>query len=296
MTLVSYQEMKPKAQPLLAVDLPQAQELGIVQVSLMDVHCINPDCDCEDVTLRICAARQLPTEANPPILTSYALRVNCQTGAFGQASDKGPLDNWIDAGVRSRLDSKLMTKLRRRRAEMKEWGLDHGWRYANWSQFKPGEMVGYYEVFPKAEAITVSLDGRTYLLDDQYCCTVGCLCAEVALTLIHLEEKSAKNLGHGVYDLRSRKITTVDSAKLRPLFDKLWRALPELPALIEQRSKFMGGEFADFLREQVRYPLPKPRPPRPTAVARSTAKVGPNTFCPCGSGKKFKKCCMSQNG
>ena len=29
-----------------------------------------------------------------------------------------------------------------------------------------------------------------------------------------------------------------------------------------------------------------------TTVARATPKVGRNDPCPCGSGKKYKKCCL----
>ena len=32
----------------------------------------------------------------------------------------------------------------------------------------------------------------------------------------------------------------------------------------------------------------------PTTVRRSTPKVGRNDPCPCGSGKKYKKCCMGR--
>jgi uncharacterized protein YecA (UPF0149 family) len=31
--------------------------------------------------------------------------------------------------------------------------------------------------------------------------------------------------------------------------------------------------------------------PRPEPVRRAEPKVGRNELCPCGSGKKFKKCC-----
>lgn len=31
--------------------------------------------------------------------------------------------------------------------------------------------------------------------------------------------------------------------------------------------------------------------PRPEPVRRAEPKVGRNEVCPCGSGKKFKKCC-----
>ncbi|MYB18811.1 MAG: hypothetical protein F4Y16_07475, partial [Holophagales bacterium] len=33
------------------------------------------------------------------------------------------------------------------------------------------------------------------------------------------------------------------------------------------------------------------RPQKPRTVVRPGAKVGRNAPCPCGSGKKYKKCC-----
>ena len=39
-------------------------------------------------------------------------------------------------------------------------------------------------------------------------------------------------------------------------------------------------------------PAGRPAPPRPVqTVVRSEPKVGRNDPCPCGSGKKYKKCC-----
>jgi hypothetical protein len=39
---------------------------------------------------------------------------------------------------------------------------------------------------------------------------------------------------------------------------------------------------------------PAPEPPTPKTVHNSaqSAKVGRNDSCPCGSGKKFKRCCL----
>lgn len=36
----------------------------------------------------------------------------------------------------------------------------------------------------------------------------------------------------------------------------------------------------------------KPMNHHPTPEQRATGKVGRNDNCPCGSGKKFKKCCL----
>jgi hypothetical protein len=44
-------------------------------------------------------------------------------------------------------------------------------------------------------------------------------------------------------------------------------------------------------------PAPSRSPPRPrTPAATAETKVGRNDPCPCGSGKKFKKCCMGKPG
>ncbi len=54
------------------------------------------------------------------------------------------------------------------------------------------------------------------------------------------------------------------------------------------------GEQARRLRHGPVQPAARPTPP-PGDIAR-TVKVGRNTPCPCGSGKKFKKCCGSPLG
>ncbi len=55
-----------------------------------------------------------------------------------------------------------------------------------------------------------------------------------------------------------------------------------------------AGSGAEVVVDQ---PLPSLRAPGPipanrvTTVRRDAVKVGRNDPCPCGSGKKFKKCC-----
>ncbi|MCX6348844.1 MAG: SEC-C metal-binding domain-containing protein [Candidatus Aureabacteria bacterium] len=41
-------------------------------------------------------------------------------------------------------------------------------------------------------------------------------------------------------------------------------------------------------------PPSEPPPSAPVTYKRDGAKVGPNDPCPCGSGKKYKKCCGKQ--
>lgn len=40
----------------------------------------------------------------------------------------------------------------------------------------------------------------------------------------------------------------------------------------------------------------QPKPLPVITTVRSDKRVGPNERCPCGSGKKYKKCCMNKGG
>ena len=82
----------------------------------------------------------------------------------------------------------------------------------------------------------------------------------------------------------------------------------ERPALLRVRSDARAQEVAALCREKgVRF-LVEVDPDRPEDVAeldralaqaapapaRAAAKVGRNDPCPCGSGKKFKRCCLER--
>ncbi len=66
----------------------------------------------------------------------------------------------------------------------------------------------------------------------------------------------------------------------------------------DDRWKHRVGLIADTIQKTSGWPAwqkpvkPKPLPPPPKVVAaRTIPKVGRNDPCPCGSGKKHKKCC-----
>ena len=79
----------------------------------------------------------------------------------------------------------------------------------------------------------------------------------------------------------------------------IWkREAEEKQAKQERRMK----EMRSFFQAPAKPPLPpKPAPARDDFLARKPAPflrteklVGRNDPCPCGSGKKFKKCCMNR--
>ncbi|MEZ5962358.1 MAG: YchJ family metal-binding protein [Planctomycetota bacterium] len=58
-----------------------------------------------------------------------------------------------------------------------------------------------------------------------------------------------------------------------------------------QEKDVAHHEVATFRREDGRWFFVDGTTPKQEPYRRATPKVGPNDACPCGSGKKFKKCC-----
>jgi len=50
-------------------------------------------------------------------------------------------------------------------------------------------------------------------------------------------------------------------------------------------------EVSTFVKEDGRWLFREGRTPEPVTVTRTAPKIGRNDPCPCGSGKKYKKCC-----
>lgn len=68
--------------------------------------------------------------------------------------------------------------------------------------------------------------------------------------------------------------------------------------LVEFAARFRAGgeehvhtEVALFAREDGKWVYTGAQPMRGQTIKRETPKIGRNDPCPCGSGKKYKKCC-----
>jgi SEC-C motif-containing protein len=59
----------------------------------------------------------------------------------------------------------------------------------------------------------------------------------------------------------------------------------------EKNQRQRHHEIAEFVRRDGRWYFLDGQPPKPKQVIRSGPKVGRNDPCPCGSGRKYKKCC-----
>ena len=68
----------------------------------------------------------------------------------------------------------------------------------------------------------------------------------------------------------------------------------DLPEKEQSYFKFMGSPLEHFSRENISYLRKISYPEKGTPAKKTKMKIGRNDPCPCGSGKKYKKCCMKQ--
>ncbi|MGD9212262.1 MAG: YchJ family protein [Desulfobacteraceae bacterium] len=66
----------------------------------------------------------------------------------------------------------------------------------------------------------------------------------------------------------------------------------EFTARYREKEKTMEHrEIAEFVRKDGLWYFLDGNPPKPVQSIRKGPKIGRNNPCPCGSGKKYKKCC-----
>ena len=59
----------------------------------------------------------------------------------------------------------------------------------------------------------------------------------------------------------------------------------------KKETPFNHHEIAEFVREDGQWYFKDGHAPKPVQSIRQGPKIGRNDPCPCGSGKKYKKCC-----
>jgi len=66
----------------------------------------------------------------------------------------------------------------------------------------------------------------------------------------------------------------------------------DLPEKEQSYFKFMKSPLEHFSRERICYLKKISYPEKETTTKKTKMKIGRNDPCPCGSGKKYKKCCL----
>ena len=151
-------------------------------------------------------------------------------------------------------------------------------------------MQTYNDILPFAETIQVVVDGVEYVVLDQYCVKHRCGCTDAHLSLLPindgagaLETASSVDVNYKTkpWDRVADEPPPCDVATFRGLMES---TLPDLYPKLRSRHERLCAIYA-HARKRARPVVADSTPQQP---------VGRNDPCPCGSAKKFKKCCMGK--
>jgi hypothetical protein len=150
-----------------------------------------------------------------------------------------------------------------------------------------GLLVPYGEILPYCRKFFLESSEGSILLDEQYCLRRGCDCDSVAVSFVPLDEEGKQSGKSAMLEIgyRSGKVTSSENGSLTQTPHQLFKIFLEMyPDLLKRFSK-RHKQLTELYRTY--------RKSQPKAEIRAQQKAGRNDPCPCGSGKKFKKCCMT---
>lgn len=275
-------------------------------IVLFDLYCDNPDCGGVSLAAYRVDGDVTRVERAPDGRAQITVRhpvghlpdlycplvIHLPDGAVSFPEDHTPAAGHQELlnEVRSGLCAEHLNLLRRRQPQPTA-DPDEDWKNRDWSWVRKGMCVGWAELFPKSQAWTFEHEGVPIFVDDQYCATAACSCSEVILSYFRIDRRRPHDaegvlLGAVRYDLQTGRpklesTAAGSSAKsVLALTDTLFEVRSAVRDELKDRFRFMRG-FADWLAQR----RLAQRPP-------AAAAPGRNEPCPCGSGRKYKKCCL----
>ncbi len=302
-SVLQFDTAKGKATLRLAKD-PPATGRWLVRPYV----CADPSCDCPNVCLE--CTQEHPVSGERRQTFRFWLDLEKRELSHGRDPAPSPESLAFGSAVAAELGDPDWLALADylRKAKDRHFRDSAGPEGAFPAEVLSGEvsMVGYSEIFPRASAFVLQIDSDNWLADDQYCVNPECRCREALLSFISLTgDTPPENLPEApaaFYDYRRAKFVPANQPSGQPelaeLFRRLRQAHPDLDLQLKARHLEMRTLYRQALRaESDADPVHVASETRSGSTAaasplapRST-KAGRNDPCPCGSGKKYKKCC-----
>ncbi len=145
----------------------------------------------------------------------------------------------------------------------------------NW---RPGDLVAWDDARPSRHGDTYVFGERIFETIELYCVEPDCACGQVIVDFSPVVPRGAPHPGHVKFD-GEQAVLHPEHERHRGQLTELWSAYCRRHRRhrnrFARRSATMQGLAGRFV------------------AAPAKPKVGRNARCPCGSGKKSKKCCAA---
>ena len=267
---------------------------------IYEYYCVNPQCNCRSVQLDLVPKVK---STNKPA----SFKLNFDTGAVdGVGIEEIPEEFKSLAEEFSRdAPESFRDIFRKHYREAKEFGAKlYNLAFA-YDNFREGAMVCYCDLYPDAEIWQFSYKNKRIIVTDDYCAQSNCNCQDVVLTFCR-SDVGKRDIVEPLFAMRLKEGNRFEEEKRDVGYDEMNRLMKafqiEVPDLqqevlcrlrkVKERGRIMEKERIS--ERQVQRVLgslssePEVQSSEPVIVKK---KVGRNEPCPCGSGKKYKKCC-----
>jgi hypothetical protein len=297
---------------LLALWLPRGRgrdALADGLVATVDV-CDNPSCRCTIARLH---AVWIDGRAEKAVGTDDGMRITWRNPSDDPPRPQGSVGLTVDfvtGAVEARDGGELPAEVARFFEEpLPFWVLDHLWSRwraprlpsgIDWKTqaldvWEPGALLSTMIAFPEERPDRYLVDGKVYQVDTLFCVNPSCSCTEAHLSLLAFseEEKRLSDVGIALLPPETMFPVGFDGEKrdldtfVRIYMEWRRRNVPAKERLLELRdmTRRRGLELHELVAARSRSAEPvRPAP----SVSR---RPGRNEPCPCGSGKKYKRCC-----
>ncbi|MBU0761263.1 MAG: SEC-C domain-containing protein, partial [Nanoarchaeota archaeon] len=156
--------------------------------------------------------------------------------------------------------------------------------------YNSGWLMPYPDVFGQRTSMGFESPKKKYFLCDAYCISPQCTCTDVGLYFFDKFYKIGSRYPNFLFVYDYEKGTFKEPVNINE---------ENVQKLIESFDEDLVNEFRkrhkELKKEVGLYILKRLSKKKKTARKKSVShdiKIGRNEPCPCGSGKKYKKCCL----
>ena len=253
--------------------------------------CTAPECACRDVGLRAVTldvgddfspdalSETLRARLDSPDAMNARLDIDLGTLEPDDYEGRRPLSADWATYAQSQVDGELLDLLHAQWLRAKAMAPVPK---TNWEPRDPGDFVGWNEAHPADRRDLYLDDNKLFVAEELYWVNSTCTCNE-ALVAFSPTTRGSPDVGALRVRMPTLEIVERDvHFKRAALLDRLWTAF-------SARHRHLSERLAERNRQMLDLASTHAQPRGPTT--RAAGGVGRNQPCPCGSGKKYKRCC-----
>jgi SEC-C motif-containing protein len=158
--------------------------------------------------------------------------------------------------------------------------------------WEAGDLVAWNEVLVGVRDDLYVRDDGVFEATELYCVASGCACGETVIRFSESRPREVLPIGAVRIAGSGKAVLEPDLHRQRGLLERLWAAFQRRHPRHRERFARKAATLQELGPKIVSAPHRENQAPvAPVAAVVAKAKVGRNEPCPCGSGKKYKRCC-----